>query len=191
MKLDDALLAQHGRSPGVEDLLGKELPEFDRADPRFGFVFMGPERSTAGRRDFLAFAEVVDEGADRIGLDVSTGEVRAFSLDSGRTAYVNDSVSSLLFFLDHMIAFAIIVDELDPDPPPMTLTVEESQRLVERFERGELRPRVDRSKTKENQAILKRELRALRALLRERDAKALRGSAWWGRVIDEFSDVLV
>ncbi|MBC3974136.1 SUKH-4 family immunity protein [Xanthomonas translucens] len=191
MKLDDNLLISHSEFLGVQDLIGKELPDFNCADPSFGFVFFGPERVAAGKKDFLAFAKVVDGSADRIGVAVSTGEIFAFYLDFNKTKYVNDSVASFLFFLDKMIAFKIILDELDPDPPAMTLTVEESNRFLERFERGELKPRGDDSKRKENEAILKRKFRELKSSLRERDSKALRGAAWWGGVIEEINEGFV
>ncbi|QBG92908.1 SUKH-4 family immunity protein [Xanthomonas oryzae] len=191
MKLDENLLINHRDISGVQDLVGKELPDFDCLDPSFGFVFLGPERISAGKKDFLAFATVVDDETDRIGIDVSTGGIYAFSLDFKKNKYVNDSVASFLFFLSEMTVFKTILHELDPDPPAMTLTVEESNRLLERFERGELRPRSDNSKKRENEAILKRKFRELKASLRERDPKALRGAAWWGGIIEEINEGFV
>ncbi len=53
MKLDDNLLISHSEFLGVQDLIGKELPDFNCADPSFGFVFLGQRGLLLGKKIFL------------------------------------------------------------------------------------------------------------------------------------------
>jgi hypothetical protein len=172
-------------TPSLTALAERELPDFDPADPPFGFVFTAPE---TWKGDDTIVAIGTADRSQRLGVRISDGDV---VVGGGRKAtYVNASVPDFLFFLTRMAEFLALSNELDPDPPSMTLTVAESDDLLARFERGELRPRGDRDQRRRKEAELRRALRTLRSDLRGRDPRAVRASSWWGAILQEFADAL-
>ncbi|SDP16693.1 hypothetical protein SAMN04487788_2324 [Microbacterium testaceum StLB037] len=89
-----------------------------------------------------------------------------------------------------MAEFRALSSELDPDPLSVPLTVAESDHILARFERGELRPRGDRDQRRRKEVELERALRTLRGDPRGRDPRAVRASSWRGAIIHEFADAL-
>jgi hypothetical protein len=167
-----------------------ELPDFNPADPPFGFVFSAPQVLRSVDEPVVSFATVVDGEEEYMGVRVRDGQVVLLRPGSRRAGYVNASISDFVYFLSHIQEYKTLADQLDPDPPSWTLTVAETDAILKRFEEGSLKTRDDPPQRRQQLATLKRNLRSLRAQLRERDANAIRASNWWGMVLTEYGDAL-
>ncbi|MGG4090929.1 SUKH-4 family immunity protein [Paenibacillus lautus] len=174
----------------VETLVHRGMPVFDPQEPPLGLLFHEalPLRDVHG--DYIAIGrEIWSEGL-HVAIKRDTGAVWAVT-EGGiqKPTYMNASIESLLAFMDRVLRFKQQTERLQPDPPPMILTAEESRLKLEKFRRGEIKPRT-RPDASQTQREWKSAFEQMKRELKDMDQPAVRSSSWWGIVLEEMRDRL-
>ncbi|MGG4345777.1 SUKH-4 family immunity protein [Paenibacillus lautus] len=174
----------------AEMLVHWGLPDFELQEPPLGLLFHEALPLQDVHGDYIAIGrEIWSEGL-HVAIKRDTGAV--WAVTEGRTqkpTYMNASIDSLLAFMDRVLRFKQQTERLQPDPPPMILTAEESRLKLEKFRRGEIKPRT-RPDASQTQREWKSAFEQMKRELKDMDLAAVRSSSWWGIVLEEMKDRL-
>jgi hypothetical protein len=102
---------------------------------------------------------------------------------------MNASIENLLAFMDRVLQFKQQTERLQPDPPPMILTAEQSRLKFEKFKRGEIKPRT-RPDAMQAQREWKAAFEQMKRELKDIELTSVRSSSWWGIVLEEMKERL-
>ncbi|MGG3279956.1 SUKH-4 family immunity protein [Paenibacillus solani] len=186
----DALDSLGMPEDAAELLVQWGLPDFDKQEPALGVLFHEALQLKNVHGDYIAIGrEIWGEGL-HVAMNTDTGGIWAVTEDGAqKPTYMNASIESLLTFMDRVLVFKQQTEHLQPDLPPMILTAEQSRQMLEKFRRGEIKP-----KTRPDASQIQREWKAafeqMKGELKDIDLTAVRSSSWWGIVLEEMKDRL-
>jgi hypothetical protein len=174
----------------AETLVHGGMPDFDPQEPPLGLLFHEalPLQDVHGA--YIAIGrEIWSEGL-HVAIKRDTGVVWAIT-EGGtqKPTYMNASIESLLAFMDRVLRFKQQTERLQPDPPPMILTAEQSRLMLEKFRRGEIKPRT-RPDALQAQREWKAAFEQMMRELKDMDLTAVRSTSWWGIVLEEMKERL-
>ncbi|KOR90207.1 SUKH-4 family immunity protein [Paenibacillus solani] len=166
------------------------LPDFNKQEPPLGIQFHEALQLKNVHGDYIAIGrEIWGEGL-HVAMNTDTGAIWAVTEGGAqKSTYMNASIDSLLAFMDRVLVFKQQTEHLQPDPPPMILTAEESRELLEKFRRGEIKPKT-RPDAMQAQREWKAAFSSMKGELKDLDPDAMRSSSWWGIVLEEMKDRL-
>lgn len=174
----------------VEMLVHRGMPVFDPQEPPLGLQFHDALPLKDVHEAYIAIGREIWSQGLHVAINRDTGAVWAVT-DGGtqKPTYMNASIDSLLVFMDRVLRFKQQTERLQPDPPPMILTAEQSRLKLEKFRRGEIKPgtRPDASQAERE---WKSAFEQMKRELEDMDLPAVRSSSWWGIVLEEMKDRL-
>ncbi|OME89819.1 MULTISPECIES: SUKH-4 family immunity protein [Paenibacillus] len=174
----------------AEMLVHWGMPNFELQEPPLGLLFHQALPLQDVHGDYIAIGrEIWSEGL-HVAIKTDTGEIWAVT-EGGtqKPTYMNASVESLLAFMDRVFLFQQQSERLQPDPPPMIMTAEQSRLKLEKFRRGEIKPGT-RPDALQTQREWKSAFEQMKRELKDMDQSAVRSSSWWGIVLEEMRDRL-
>ncbi|GIO96033.1 hypothetical protein J14TS5_11190 [Paenibacillus lautus] len=174
----------------AEMLVHCGLPDFELQEPPLGLLFHEALPLQDVHGDYIAIGrEIWSEGL-HVAIKTDTGAIWAVT-EGGtqKPTYMNTSIESLLAFMDRVLLFKQQTERLEPNPPPTILTAEQSRQMLERFRRGEIKPRT-RPDALQAQREWKTAFEQMMRELKDMDLTAVRSSSWWGIMLEEMKDGL-
>ncbi|MFE0556921.1 SUKH-4 family immunity protein [Paenibacillus sp. NPDC058910] len=174
----------------AEMLVHWGMPNFELQEPPLGLLFHQALPLQDVNGDYIAIGKEIWSEGLHVAIKTDTGEIWAVT-EGGiqKPTYMNASIESLLAFMDRVLRFKQQTERLQPDPPPMILTAEESRLKLEKFRRGEIKPRT-RPDASQTQREWKSAFEQMKRELKDMDQPAVRSSSWWGIVLEEMRDRL-
>lgn len=180
-----------GMPEDAADILAQwGLPDFDKQEPPLGILFHEALQLKYVHGDYIAIGrEIWGEGL-HVAMNTDTGGIWAVTEGSTtKPTYMNASIVSLLEFMDRVLVFKQQTKHLQNDPPPMILTAEQSRQMLEKFRRGEIKPKT-RPDVSQAQREWKAAYEEMKRKLKDVDPTAVRSSSWWGIMLEEMKDRL-
>ncbi|WP_339266620.1 SUKH-4 family immunity protein [Paenibacillus sp. FSL K6-1330] len=174
----------------AEMLVHWGMPNFELQEPPLGLLFHQALPLQDVHGDYIAIGrEIWSEGL-HVAIQTDTGEIWAVT-EGGtqKPTYMNASVESLLAFMDRVFLFQQQSERLQPDPPPMIMTAEQSRLKLEKFRRGEIKPGT-RPDALQAERVWKTAFEQMMRELKDMDPAAVRSSSWWGIMLEEMKDGL-
>ncbi|WPH14373.1 SUKH-4 family immunity protein [Variovorax paradoxus] len=182
---DRAHLTSLGIAPETARYLEeKGLPVFGD-DPPFGIRFEEIKAISLNNRSYLLLGREIWKDDLLIALDPSDMGVYAVS-PGAKPSYMNASVESLTVFVYTVYDLMRRAAASEPDPAPAVMNLQQMQEKLALLRQGLLRP--PKVQVRFNRAA---EAKKVKDTLKQIDAKALKGTAWWKVVLDEFEDGLI
>lgn len=190
ISLDRFLLHEFHLSDSLTSfLVSFGLPVSDDKDPFLGIVFQQPCLQQQKNQHFLVIATEEWSENLNIGIDILSERVYTFSNDE-KAKLINSSLEQFLFYLD---ATAYFLKSCSlPDTPALTLTIDQSQKMLEDFRNGKIKPDIEKIQALQKcEQLFHVEFRKLKNVLRKNDTQALKRNSWWSNILEEIENGLI
>lgn len=182
---DRTRLMDMGVATDTADYLQRNgLPVFGD-DPPFGIRFEEPQTIPLNSSSYVLIGR--EAWKDDLLIALDPNDMGVYAVAPGeKPTYMNASVAILMTFIFTVHDLLRRAGASEPDPAPVVMSLQQMQEKLARFKQG-----LDKPPQLQHRFNRAAEAKKVKDTLKQIDARALKGSAWWKIVLDELEDGLI